>query len=371
MRRIIFTVVGLFVALEPSVAGALTQPAETSITCDAVGEHTGRLYRTLFGRPTDMAGLSYWVRERRAGLSGEQVAYWMTQSDEYRAIYAGMDDGQFVHAIYRNLLGREADPEGHAYWLGLIATRGRHGVAAWITMSDEFAVTWPYLRSSMCDKAAALGLAEVVPGIAVGRSGATVTVVADRSLVSYRAVDGPLTYASRIDGDIVVNANWFTGAGSLAPVVSDGRRSGSADTIERGQIVAYRDGCGGRSGGQLDHIWMGELYGPDACVETAVSGVSLVHKGVRADRYPGIDLTYGYTNTSAAHSFIGYTATELIVVSTREMNASRLADYAISLGVIEGVMLDGGGSTQISTPTASLGTDRAVPSFAVLDSRAA
>ncbi|MGF1597085.1 MAG: hypothetical protein ACFCVK_09150 [Acidimicrobiales bacterium] len=49
--------------------------------------------------------------------------------------------------------------------------------------------------------------------------------------------------------------------------------------------------------------------------------------------------------------------------------ASQLADYALSLGVVEGVMLDGGGSTQICTPVASLSRHRAVPTFAVIDAR--
>jgi hypothetical protein len=222
----------------------------------------------------------------------------------------------------------------------------------------------------MCTKAWALGLSEVVPGIAVGQSGATVTVVADRSLVSYRAIDRGPTYASSIAGDIVVNANWFTPSGSEAPVVSDGRRSGSADVIERGQIVAYRHGCGGHGGYELEHVWMGAIYTPGDCVLTAVSGVSLVHGGLRADRYPGITITAGYTNTSTAHSFIGFNASEIIVISTMAMNASNLADYAIALGVTEGVMLDGGGSTQIKTPTARLPSARAVPSFAILESRA-
>ena len=112
---------------------------------------------------------------------------------------------------------------------------------------------------------------------------------------------------------------------------------------------------------------MGELVEPGPCVQTAVSGVSLVHKGVRADEYPGI-VFGGYTHTSRAHSFIGFNDAELIVISTRQMNSSQLADYAIELGVVEGVLLDGGGSTQIDTPTARLGSSRAVPTFAVLDS---
>ncbi|MEL6981412.1 MAG: phosphodiester glycosidase family protein, partial [Actinomycetota bacterium] len=208
-------------------------------------------------------------------------------------------------------------------------------------------------------------------GLAVGQQGSTVTVVADRDLVSYGAVDGARTFASRVDGDVVVNANWFTGAGAEGPVVVDGFRSGSADIIERGQLVSYEPGCDGRplsatARTELGHIWMGEVVEPGPCVQTAVSGVSLVHKGVRADEYPGITFG-GYTHTNRSHSFIGFNDSSIVIISTRQMNSSQLADYAIELGVVEGVLLDGGGSTQISTPTARLGSSRSVPTFATLN----
>jgi hypothetical protein len=378
VRRTIFILAVLAGVLHPVAAEAsgdsaegasmAAQAPETSITCDGTGAHTARLYRTLFGREADREGVAYWVGLRRAGLSGEEVAYWMTQGAEYHFTYQGLDDREFIHAIYWNLLGREADAGGHAYWLDLARLRGRHSVASWMTQSPEFAERWPFVQASICPKAERLGLHEVVPGIAAGQSGSTVTVLADRELVELSAVDGGLTHASHIPGDVVVNANWFFGSTAEAPVVSNGRLSGTGDDPSRGQIVAYRDGCGGHGVGDLDHIWMGEIFRPGPCVVNAVSGISLVHKGRRADAYPGIDLTYGYTNTNPSHSFIGFNQTEIIIVATRSMNASQLADYALSLGVIEGVMLDGGGSTQIKTATVGLWAERMVPTFAVLNS---
>lgn len=370
MRRIIITSVLLLGIFLPAPAGAAAPAAEAelSITCDGTGIHTARLYRTLFGRQADEAGLAYWVGLRRAGLTGEAVAYWMTQGSEYHFTYQGLDDREFVSAVYRNLLGREADPSGHAYWLDLVRTDGRHSVASWMTQTPEFAERWPFRHATICAKATRLGLTEVLPGLVVGKQGSTVTVLAERTLVSYDAVDGGRTHASRVSGDVVVNANWFVGGTSLAPVVENGRVSGTRDTIERGQILTYEPGCGGHGEHDFDHVWMGEIYAPDSCVSSAVSGVSLIHKGVRSDAYPGIDITNGYTNVNRAHSFIGFNDDEIVIISTRNMTASRLADYAISLGVTEGVMLDGGGSTQIKTPSARMTASRAVTSFAVLNS---
>lgn len=374
MRRIVLGLVACFVALQSAAteAGALN-PQETSITCDSVGGHTARLYQVLLGRPADLGGLGYWVhRQWDDDLDLTDAAHWMSQGAEFRLRYGWMDDETYIDTLYRNVLGRPADPFGKAYWLDQLPFHGRHRLAVWFTISPELGARQPLRHSPMCGKAQLFGLDEVRPGLAVGQSGSTVTVVADRNLVDLGAVDGGQTFASQIEGDVVINANWFTEAGPEAPVVVDGFRSGSEDTIERGQLVAYRTGCGGRPGGpaaepELEHIWMGELYRPGPCVETAVSGISLIHKGVRADAYPGITF-WGYTHVNRSHSFIGFNDAEIIVVSTRAMTSSQLADYALALGVTEGVLLDGGGSTQIDTPTARLESDRAVPTFALLNS---
>ena len=368
MRRTVITMVILLGILYPSVTQASKLEPEMAMTCDASGAHTARLYRTLFGRVADKQGLVYWVGLRRAGLTGEEVAYWMTQGAEYHFLYQGLDDSEFLYAVYRNLLGRDADAAGHAYWLERVATEGRPTVTSWMIQAPEFARLWPFVHSAVCAKAERLGLTEVAPGIMAGKQGLTVTVLADRSFVRYSASDGGRTHASQISGDVVVNANWFVDSTAQAPVVSNGYLSGSSDVIERGQIVAYEPSCEDHGGYDMDHIWMGEIYSPGPCVLTAVSGISLVHKGVRADAYPGIDLTYGSTNTSWSHSFIGYNEAEIIIISSTSMNASKLADYAISLGATEGVMLDGGDSTQIKTPNAQIWSSRTVPAFAVLDS---
>lgn len=380
MRRIVFMVVVSLVALQGALtdagpAGALDHaitpiivPAETTVTCDGTGRHTARLYQTLLGRPSDPVGLSYWIEQQRRGLALHDVAFWMTRSREFATRFGSMSDRQYVDSLYRHVLGRPADAEGRSYWLGQMPSIGRHGVATWITLSEETGARSGLELSPICPKVRVLDLSEIKPGIAVGRTGSTVTVIADRSLVDIRAIDGPPTFATHIPGDVVINANWFTDAGAEGPVVADGVRSGGTDIEERGQLVAYRPGCGGHGADELEHVWQGELYTPGPCVWTAVSGVSLIHLGDRADAFPGIRFD-GYTARNPAHSFIGFNQDEIIIVSTTEMTASRLADHALSLGATEGIMLDGGGSTQIATMTERLHADRAVPTFVTLTSR--
>lgn len=372
MRRIVFAlVVVLLLTVEPrAVDASPANPVETSTTCSEIGAHTGRLYRAMFGRPADRPGLLYWVGQRVRGQSGEQVAYWMGQGAEFRVLYDGLDDGGFVDTVYRNLLGRAPDPAGQRYWGEMVITHGRYNVLSWMVGTPEFALVWPYATPPLCPIAAQMGLSEARPGIWVGRAGETVTVVADRALVDFRATAGAPTFATAVPGDVVVNANWFSAAGPVAPLVTGSRAAGGPDITERGQIVTWRRGCGGHDGALLEHIWMWRIFTPDACTADAVSGVSLIHKGVRADAYPGVDLTSGPTNADLSHSFLGFNDTVIVVISSRQLPSARLADYALSLGVTEGVMLDGGSSTQIRTPFTVLSTGRPVPAFAVLDSRA-
>ena len=288
---------------------------------------------------------------------GPSAAVGPNRCDDARA-----DAARLYHALF----GRDRARGGLAYWASL---RWVDGSLTEMTGWVEATLAAP----TICAKLDALALTEVRPGLAVGRSGATVTVLADRASVDLSVVNGPRTLASAVAGDVagevVVNANWFIGSTPEGPVVADGVLSGTADIIERGQIVVYAAGCDGHGPQDLAHVWMGEPYRHDPCVVAAVSGVSLVHKGVRSDTYPGIDLTTGYTNVARAHSFLGFNETEIIIVSSRAMTSSQLADYALVLGAVEGVMLDGGGSTQIATPTVSLTSNRPVPTFAVLTSR--
>jgi len=309
--------VALPVSWHVGYSGAAARPTAEAIECDGVGAPTGRLSRAIFDRDSHPEGLT--------------------------------------------------SPAGRR--LDLVARQDRHRVASWIAQSAELARVWPYSEAPMCTTVRSLGLAEIQPGLAVGRTGDTVTVVGDRRAVNFRAEDGPHRLTSDIAGDIVVNANWFTPSGTQAPVVVAGELRGGADVAERGQLLARRSNCDdtGRTV-ELEHLWTGEMYQHDRCVVAAVSGVSLIHNGVRADAYPGYDITTGYTNTSRSHSFIGFNDHTIMIIATREMTASQLADYAISLGITEGVMLDGGGSTQIATPTVSLRSARAVPAFAILDS---
>lgn len=43
-----------------------------------------------------------------------------TESVEWQADYAGLDSEEMVRKMYRNILGREADPAGLEFWVNEI-----------------------------------------------------------------------------------------------------------------------------------------------------------------------------------------------------------------------------------------------------------
>jgi uncharacterized repeat protein (TIGR01451 family) len=69
------------------------------------------LYQTLLGRPSDLAGLVNWVRFLRGGGSMAQVVQALWTSDEHRGLQ--------VDSFYQTFLHQNPDPGGRAYWVSV------------------------------------------------------------------------------------------------------------------------------------------------------------------------------------------------------------------------------------------------------------
>jgi uncharacterized repeat protein (TIGR01451 family) len=94
------------------------------------------LYRTVLGREVDNAGLIYWVRQLRAGMSRDAVvqAFWTSDSHRYLQI----------QQLYASLLNRDPGAEGYAYWLGVFHSGASETtVAAQIMSSPEYLNSHP------------------------------------------------------------------------------------------------------------------------------------------------------------------------------------------------------------------------------------
>ncbi|MEO3386809.1 DUF4214 domain-containing protein [Mesorhizobium sp. CAU 1741] len=77
-----------------------------------------RLYQAAFGREADEAGLGFWIERLDDGeidLLG--LAQSFIQSDEFESLYGnGVENLSFIELLYENILGREFEDDGFAFW---------------------------------------------------------------------------------------------------------------------------------------------------------------------------------------------------------------------------------------------------------------
>ena len=84
-----------------------------------------RLYLAYFLRPSDRAGINFWVEDDR---SIADVSEFFARSQEFTDRYGALDDAAFVELVYNNVLGRPSDASGKAFWLSQLdngMTRGQ------------------------------------------------------------------------------------------------------------------------------------------------------------------------------------------------------------------------------------------------------
>ncbi len=84
---------------------------------DTYTEAVQKLYVAYFSRPADPAGLAYWkqvVSDAKGDVSAIAAAF--AASQEYRDTYAGKSGVDVIDTIYRNLFGRTPEPAGLEYW---------------------------------------------------------------------------------------------------------------------------------------------------------------------------------------------------------------------------------------------------------------
>ncbi|HZH28966.1 MAG TPA: DUF4214 domain-containing protein [Azospirillaceae bacterium] len=80
-----------------------------------------KLYIAFFNRPADPGGLAWWEqRVSEAGGNLAAVVNAFSAAPEYKALYDGLSNAQVVNQLYRNLFGRDAEPAGLDFWTGAL-----------------------------------------------------------------------------------------------------------------------------------------------------------------------------------------------------------------------------------------------------------
>ncbi len=121
---------GVFLDQNPTPMGLdlLDRRLETEGTTDVIeemaystefaGEIIDSMYSDVLGRLPDAGGRQYWLDEMRNGLTVQGLGTYFYASEEYRLV-AGSNQA-FVSNLYRDLLARQPDADGLAYWTGLL-----------------------------------------------------------------------------------------------------------------------------------------------------------------------------------------------------------------------------------------------------------
>ena len=99
-----------------------------------------RLYHAAFARTPDYLGLQNWSNALRSGtLTLTGAADQFAGSAEFLLKYGSLDNPGYVQQLYRNVLGREADPAGLADWVGrLNGGQSRGAILVGFSESPEF-----------------------------------------------------------------------------------------------------------------------------------------------------------------------------------------------------------------------------------------
>ena len=119
-------------------SGGDIRPSGTIQPTELTYAFVERMYTTAMGRSYDEEGRQYWASAlANFEVTGESVGAFFFLSDEMTGYQ--LDDSEFLNRLYKTFMDREADKEGKAYWLGMLAGgTPRADVVFGFTRSPEF-----------------------------------------------------------------------------------------------------------------------------------------------------------------------------------------------------------------------------------------
>lgn len=189
----VFLVAAVLSAVPSSVAAGsndeLLEALESSEYAGATGRQGSvlRLYTSIFRRLPDAGGFDFWVNQSDWDL--RRVAAFFASSPEFVDTYGALDDEAFVRLMYVNVLGRDGEPGGVEFWVGIAGTVGRAEVVIGFSESLEYIEATSFASTTSPDSCEEIAAAFVtkgsanaslaVPEVAAVCSGDTVTVTAN------------------------------------------------------------------------------------------------------------------------------------------------------------------------------------------------
>lgn len=130
--------------VDVSVEITVTEPVSPFAGASGLEGELVRTYSAMFGREPDMDGFEYWLGLRTSGLSYEAMIVEFANSTEFQLTFgepmSAITTAEWVDFVYREVLGREADAVGRAYWIGEIESGRvtRAGLVIYFAESAEY-----------------------------------------------------------------------------------------------------------------------------------------------------------------------------------------------------------------------------------------
>ena len=107
---------------------------------NATSTQLQELYFAYFGRAADPTGLDYWTEK---GITTAKFAADMYAQAEFKDAYGSLSTESQVNQIYKNLFDREADAAGLTFWKEYLDANGIaesvDEALAYMMQSEEFA----------------------------------------------------------------------------------------------------------------------------------------------------------------------------------------------------------------------------------------
>lgn len=94
-----------------------------------------QLYVAYYGRPAESEGLQYWAD--RADEEGQgSIVNAFGESQEFQDSYGDLSNANLVNNLYQQLFGRDADPDGLAYYTGVLNAEEKSLAEIAVTISN-------------------------------------------------------------------------------------------------------------------------------------------------------------------------------------------------------------------------------------------
>lgn len=94
-----------------------------------------QMYVAYYGRPADPAGQKYWAARFELSPNLDQALDAFGASDEYEASFGDLASGELVNNLYQQQFGRDAEPDGLAFYAGRLDS----GAATLATIAKQIA----------------------------------------------------------------------------------------------------------------------------------------------------------------------------------------------------------------------------------------